>query len=563
MTQSADPASAQRQWATVAVAWLGSLAVFVVWLRGTPASTLSEQLKVLQYWSLNACVLLGAALAVRAARASLVPVVKRHGLRMAAVASVALALVLIGPPRTNRIFYDEQIYESVGQNLAALRLAQVCNDGTLEDGRLQCARGEYNKQPYAYPHLLALTYRVAGVHVWNAFAINAAIMPATACAVYLLVIALFGDRSAALIAGLLIAATPEQLMWSATAAVEPSASLAAALSVICAAGYLRLGGTARMAALAVSAAYAIQFRPESILILPVLALLAWPRLRTDLENPRGWWSAVLFLWLTAVPAAHLYAVRHAGWGTDSARFSMDFAAANLRVNGWFYLWDERFPSVFALLALLGLAAREAAHARVCLALYFVVFFGIDLAFYAGSYNYGADVRYSLMTYPPLAVLGGLGGARLGRLFARGLRVVKVEAVGAILALLPVLWYWPVIHAAPEEAWAARADVRFAESAAKQLPQGSYVLTHNPGMFHLWGESAGQMSLAVADPEYLKGIARRAPKGLYVHWNFWCGVEDPVQPEICRRALTLGETELVREYHERDQRYAFYRLRIEY
>ena len=29
----------------------------------------------------------------------------------------------------------------------------MCNDGSVEYGRLQCASGEYNKQPYAYPHL--------------------------------------------------------------------------------------------------------------------------------------------------------------------------------------------------------------------------------------------------------------------------------------------------------------------------------------------------------------------------------------------------------------------------
>ena len=39
----------------------------------------------------------------------------------------------------------------------------MCNDGTVEYGRLQCSRGEYNKQPYAYPHLLSLVYRVFGV----------------------------------------------------------------------------------------------------------------------------------------------------------------------------------------------------------------------------------------------------------------------------------------------------------------------------------------------------------------------------------------------------------------
>ena len=49
------------------------------------------------------------------------------------------------------------------QNLADLKLAQMCNDGTVEYGRLQCWSGEYNKQPYAYPHVLSLAYRVFGV----------------------------------------------------------------------------------------------------------------------------------------------------------------------------------------------------------------------------------------------------------------------------------------------------------------------------------------------------------------------------------------------------------------
>ena len=67
-------------------------------------------------------------------------------------------------------------------------------------------------------------------------------MGLTICAVYLLVFLLFRDRDAALFAGLLIALTPEQLLWSATAAVEPSASLALVVSLLCAAHYLRAGG---------------------------------------------------------------------------------------------------------------------------------------------------------------------------------------------------------------------------------------------------------------------------------------------------------------------------------
>jgi hypothetical protein len=124
-----------------------------------------------------------------------------------------------------------------------------------------------------------------------------------------------------------------------------------------------------------------------------------------------------------------------------------------------------------------------------------------------------------------------------------------------------LWYSPVVRATTEEAWAARADVRFARTVAAQLPADSYVITQNPGMFQVWGVSAGQMSRVVATPGYAALLARRYSGGIYVHWNFWCNVDDPVQQAMCRRTMALGPTELVTEQRERDQRYAFYRLKI--
>ena len=35
-----------------------------------------------------------------------------------------------------------------------------------------------------------------------------------------------------------------------------------------------------------------------------------------------------------------------------------------------------------------------------------------------------------------------------------------------------------------------------------------MLTHNPGMFHVWGVNAGQMSLIVTNPAYLDYLAKR-------------------------------------------------------
>jgi dolichyl-phosphate-mannose-protein mannosyltransferase len=561
--------SAGRSWTAVSIAMVGIVATVSIWVARTSTGSLREQLKSLQPWSLDACVLLGLVAAVSVINSVNRDVFRRHASRVAILLAVGVALAALAAPRTNRIFYDEQIYQGVGQNIADVRLAQMCNDGNVEYGRLQCASGEYNKQPYGYPHALSLAYRAFGVHPGTAFAVNVVAMAMTICAVYFLVGVAFRDREAAWFAGLLIALMPEQLLWSATAAVEPTASLAAAVAVLCAVHYVRSGGGPARLAVVVATAYAVQFRPESILILPVVAFVIWPRLRVDLARPHRWWAVVLFSCLVAVHIAHLFAVRHIDWGTTGPRFSFRYIQSNLPVNGWFYWYDERFPVAFTVLGVAGLISVRRRRESWAMAMYFLLFFTVGLVFYAGSYNYGADVRYSLMTYPPLAVLGGLGVAWLARVsvqLATGPRsrfatIGLARAVITTLLLFQFLWYAPVVRATTEEAWAARADVRFAQSFATEIPRNSYVLTHNPSMFHLWGVSAGQMSLVTSNPEYLRLLAQRYSGGLYLHWNFWCNAQDATQQEICRNAFAIAPVDVAKEYRERDQHFVFYRLKV--
>ena len=181
----------------------------------------------------------------------------------------------------------------------------MCNDGTVEDGRLRCARWEYNKQPYAYPHVLSLVYRVFGVGPTSAFVVNAIAMGLTVCGLYLLVVLLFADRVAAFFAALLLALIPEQILWSATAAAEPSASLACVAALLSAACFVRTRSTAALVGVAVATAYAVQFRPETFLIVPVVGCLLWQRAREEFTRPRLWWAGVLFLALVAVNFGHM------------------------------------------------------------------------------------------------------------------------------------------------------------------------------------------------------------------------------------------------------------------
>ena len=175
------------------------------------------------------------------------------------------------------------------------------------------------------------------------------------------------------------------------------------------------------------------------------------------------------------------------------------------------IWRMRgFRRSYTLLAILGLSARRARSGRMAIACYFLLFFGITLLFYAGSYDYGADVRYSLATYPPLAILGGLGFARLVRWIRACQPGLPALRCWPPRSCFSSSWYLPVVRATTDGAWAARADVQFASRSCPTFGSNSYVLTHNPGMFQLWGVSAGQMSLASTNPAYLDDLAARFP-----------------------------------------------------
>jgi hypothetical protein len=546
-------------------AWIAVTAALAAWLGLTPALLLRDQLKRWQFWSLEVQFVSLAALTI----VMLPPLWRALGLRsrdalFPAVASLlAFVLAVWVAPRTSRIYYDEQIYQSIGQNLTDLRLAQMCNDGNVEYGRLQCGRGEYNKEPYGYPYLLSVAFRITGVRDSVAFLVNPIVAALAVWIVYLLTVLLTGRSPAADYAALVAALIPDQIRWAHTTAAEPSAALMSGAAVVATLAFVRLRSTAALLWMVAACAFAIQFRPECLLVLPVAGVIVVMFASDELRRPRLWWAVLAGLLLASVHVGHLMSVRSENWGTTGPRLSLAYVRPNLRVNGWFYLWDARFPVAYTLLALVAVVTWKPRRAVAIPLIFFLLFAGIFLFFYAGSYNYGADDRYSLMTYLPLAVLAGMGACALGDVASRRLlwhaRPMVRRAVVAVLAV-QFLWYVPFVRAVSEEAWGARADVAFARDFARDLPANAIVLTHNPNMFQVWGHNAAQLSYASTDPYYVsRTLANRYAGGVFFHWNFWCNASDPMQQGFCRRALDSFPHTLVREYRERNYRYAFYRL----
>jgi len=258
--------------------------------------------------------------------------------------------------------------------------------------------------------------------------------------------------------------------------------------------------------------------------------------------------------------AHLWSVRNEKWGSSEAKFSASYAEHNWKTNASYYIEGRDFPALFTLAAFLGLLyPRRKRQAAVPL-VWFVLWFGIFVPFYAGSYRYGADVRFAALSAAPLAILAGAGLGLVSEWLARRFRRSRwLRAVPYGLAVYAFTHYLPLVRAVGMEGWQARADHDVARAMMEQLPENSIVLTHNPGMIHVMGQSAAQVSLVSYQPARVDHFFDRFPGGVYFHYNFWCNVDDEVQNQFCSDVLGRYRTQVLMEESAGYYRFVLHRL----
>jgi hypothetical protein len=324
--------------------------------------------------------------------------------------------------------------------------------------------------------------------------------------------------------------------------------------------------------LAVAAPFACQFRPESGLLvaLAFAAVVIIPATPLSLLRRKDFWAMGLTATLLIAPQLlHLFAVSGQDWGAPGAVFSWSYLWKNIAVNGPYYFNNEQFPVLFTLLAMTGLFfGRAAGRRRIILLVWFILFWGIFLFFYAGSYRFGADVRFSLLSFMPIAVLAGLGGG-----FVRDMIGVKEAGEGGrnafggrgILIIVVLIAFWmpflPMIRTVGQQAWEARIDHQYAREFIWEIPERSIVLTHIPSMFLLWNRNAIQTYAGVNDPDVIRSLLVKYQGHVYFHENYWCHAEPDTPPGLCgqiRAKYNLEEFVTATEQH---RRYGLYRLHL--
>jgi len=436
----------------------------------------------------------------------------------------------------------------------------MCNEGSFDHNKYVCTETEFNKQPYAYPFLNGLVFKIFGTGETAAFVFNNIIFAFAVITVFLIGYLLFGEFYPALFSSLVFALIPDNLMWSNTTSSELSASLFIGLAVLSALLFVRQKDLKSLFLLSVLLPFSVQFRMESILVIPLIFFLI------ALEDPKALTKKSLYLFgvlafaLLVSHMVHIYAVRGDSWGSKGARMDFSYLKNNLRTNGLYYINNAKFPLIFTLFASVGLfLKKDLLKERTFLASWFLCLWGIFIFFYAGSYGYGADVRYALMSFIPLSLLAGLGMYRFATLFKRKEALVFFTAVAVSAVILSFLHFVPQIRTIGEEACQARADHHYTQKMAEMLPENSLVLTHNPNMFLLLGKNAAQASAAVYNPEKMNSYFDRYKGGVFFHFNFWCNVSDPVQQKFCTDILDKYEHTKIAGWHEKGYDFILYKL----
>jgi hypothetical protein len=533
--------------------------ILLVWIGSSSAEELRQTLRTVGPTFLELAFLIGVGGALaswKTIRAS----IPGPGYLPLVVFFVALIVVETIPPQTHRIYYDEDIYENVAQNIVWLGRAQMCNQGVLSDGVFECRADEYNKEPNGFPFLLSLVFRITGVSEGAAHHLNHGVFALGALAVYWLAAMLFQKVRVAIGAATVYVLVPQSLLWAATVAAEPAASATGALALGAFVLFCRAPSWRTTLFAAGFLAFATQVRPESGLILGVAAAFVLLLHSKLLASPELYRLALLVFILLGPHFAHLWSVRGEGWGAgETGKFSWALAGHNLRTNLGYFIGGRDFPRYFTLLVLLGIVHLRRWRERLWVAIWFVAAFGIFIPFYAGSYRYGADVRFAFVSAAPMALLAGAGLGLLSSVLERYSTKRWVLAAPNLLAVYAFTAYLPLVRAVGTESWASRADHEIARQMIEELPENSILLTHNPGMIQVMGQSAAQASIATYQPALVDDYFRQFEGGVYFHYNFWCNVDDPVQNEFCTSVLKTYSTRVVLDRSERFYRYVLYRL----
>ncbi len=476
--------------------------------------------EVVSFWILSAWLLLAGSFYVFYQVKSYQKISKRTLVFLIVIFLSGFFLRAFVAPHTERLYFDEDIYLNIAQNIRSNAQALSCNNGYVRFGKLHCLQPILNKEPNGWPFLLSLVLNLASPEKAGRW-LSIFLSSLSVLLVFLIGKKLFGDTGG-LWAAFVYSLMPIPIKWAPT--VEPNTAftffflgsfylcLKEADHENC--GYLLFPWLV----------LTVQMRPEGILVLPAALLLIFLGKKEFFMERKNLFFWGLSLILLIPYGIHLFAARHSHWGSRGPKFSLSYFLPNLAANLRFFIQPLRFPPLDTFFFLIGFFTifmlSKNKRAVYPLILWLIMFFSIYLFFYAGSYNYGVDVRFSLPIHPVLAIFSAAGILFLCEWFLNR----KLNAAPAVFGLLLFGFFFQLSHITiiGQQGWQARADHDFITNLAPSLPANAVVFTHDPSEVMdagRWGVQTFELNSVYLGHLFKK---KEVP---YFYFDAWCSTPE--------------------------------------
>ncbi|MCX6709767.1 MAG: glycosyltransferase family 39 protein [Candidatus Woesearchaeota archaeon] len=482
---------------------------------------------------------------------------------------LALCIRVFVAPHDHRIYYDEDIYLNIAQNIATQGKSCVCDYGTPKE----CFSCIYNKQPYGSPAFYSIFFMIFGVSEKVAFAVSVATSIIGILIIFLISYLLFKKEDIALYSALAFSLIPIHILWSATQSLDIIFLFFSSLAILMLLLYIKKKSACLAFAFFLALSYASQIRPESLLMAPVAAVF-FIALDNDLAKTitsrKFLFALSIFLIMIFPTIQHTLNMRNEDWGAyNGEKFSLGSIKGNIIANSGFFFENTRFPLFFTIASIIGLIAGVFSFKRKVFPFltWFLLFFFIFIPFYAGSFNYGQDVRFSLNLYPAVAIFSGLGFYFLSRIIKGLIEKNHIEkrvraSEGAVLIVtlciiaITIVPFLDKISYFGEESWESQFYHDFIVRNAPEI-KNCIVVSHVTSLFILNGVPSIQTHMAV-DNETMKELKSRYDCILFDE-GYWC-VNDPFHREgICKQFKDQNSLSIYKQETKRDRTYTLYQV----
>ncbi len=464
-------------------------------------------------------------------------------------------------PHSHHIFFDEDIYLNMAQNIVNEGKACLCNYGNTEN----CFNCISNKQPYGLPAFYSIFFFLFGVS--ETVAVNVSIIIATfsILLVFLVSYLIFKEEKLSVYSALVFTLVPIHLRWSVTQALGPLLIFFSLLTILLFLIYLEKRKGFILFAFFCTLAYACQIRPESMLMAVVAAsffIFMDHNIFKTVRDKKFLIALILFFILILPTVEHTDNMKHEDWGASGSKFSKDIIKRNLADNSRFFVENTRFPLIFTIFSIIGLILGLYKYPRKIapFIIWFLLFFAIFIPFYAGSFNYGKDVRFSLNLYPSVAIFSGLGFYLLNLILLKRFKQKKqffklgIHILIMLLILLSFIPFIGLVSNYGEKGWDAKAAHDFAVSEAPNI-KNCMVISKVPSMFLVEGVPAMQIFL-VSDKEMMMKLHKEYDCVMFYE-EYWCINSEVDREGICSNFKMDYKLKTYKSFEIKDKTYTFY------